>query len=91
MSKAWAAWLHYGLGLSVAKCTRLADGRGFDVSAGALCQAAQRSGIDLVLVHAEIVRWVNDAPVVVADGRGFDPSQVGLVGQRPLRRDARYR
>ncbi len=23
----------------------------------------------------------------VADGRGFDPSQVGLVGQRPLRRD----
>lgn len=71
VSKAWAAWLHYGLGLSFAKCARLLARLGIDVSAGALCQAAQRSGTDLVPVHAEIVRRVNDAPMVVADETGW--------------------
>lgn len=47
-AKAWAAWLHYGLGLSFAKCARLLARLGVDVTAGALCQAAQSTGTDLV-------------------------------------------
>lgn len=71
LTKAWANWLHYGLGLSFAKCARLLARLGIDVSAGAICQAAQRTGGDLVPVHAEIVRRVNDAEMVVADETGW--------------------
>jgi len=71
VAKGWAAWLHYGLGLSFAKCARLLAPLGIDVTAGALCSAAQRTGADLVPVHAEIVRRVNDAEMVVADETGW--------------------
>lgn len=71
VAKGWAAWLHYGLGLSFAKCGRLLGRLGIDVTAGALCSAAQRSGTDLVPVHAEIVRRVNEAEMVVADETGW--------------------
>lgn len=71
MAKGWAAWLHYGLGLSFAKCARLLARLGVDVTAGALCQAAQTTGTDLVPVHAEIVGRVNDAEMVVMDETGW--------------------
>ncbi len=71
VAKGWAAWLHYGLGLSFAKCARLPGRLGIDVTPGALCQAAQTTGTDLVAVHAEIVRRVNVAPMVVMDETGW--------------------
>jgi transposase len=71
VAKGWAAWLHYGLGLSFAKCARLLARLGIDVTAGALCQSAQTTGTDLVSVHDEIVRRVNDAPMVVMDETGW--------------------
>lgn len=71
VAKGWAVWLHYGLGLSFAKCARLLARLGVEVTPGALCQAAQATGGDLVPVHAEIVRRVNDAAVVVMDETGW--------------------
>lgn len=71
LAKACSNWLHYGLGLSFAKCARLLTRLGIDVSAGAICQAAQRTGTDLVPVYAEIVRRVNDAGMAVADETGW--------------------
>lgn len=71
VAKAWAAWLHYGLGLSFAKCARLLARLGIDVSAGALCQAAQSTGTDLVPVQTEIVERVNHAEAVVMDETGW--------------------
>jgi transposase len=71
VAKGWAAWLHYGLGLSFAKCARLLARLGIDVTAGALCSAAQRAGTDLVPVHAQIVRRLNEAEMVVADETGW--------------------
>ncbi len=71
VAKGWAAWAHYGLGLSFAKCARLLARLGIDVTAGALCSAAQTTGTDLVPVHAEIVKRVNDAPTVVMDETGW--------------------
>jgi len=70
-AKAWAAWLHYGLGLSFAKCARLLGRLGIDVTAGALCQAAQATGADLVPVQAEICRRLNDADMVIMDETGW--------------------
>jgi transposase len=70
-AKGWAAWLHYALGLSFGKCSRLLQRLGVNVTAGALCSAAQSTGTDLVPVHAEIVRRVNDAPMVVMDETGW--------------------
>jgi transposase len=70
-AKGWAAWLHYGLGLSFAKCSRLLARLGIDVTAGALCSAAQTTGTALVPVHAEIARRINDSPAVVMDETGW--------------------
>jgi transposase len=70
-AKAWAAWLHYGLGLSFGKCSQLLARLGINVTAGALCSAAQSTGTALVPVHAEIVRHVNDAEMVVMDETGW--------------------
>ena len=47
VAKGWAAWLHYGLGLSFAKCAALLARLGIDVTAGALCQAAQTTGFQV--------------------------------------------
>ncbi len=70
-AKAWAAWLHYELGLSFGKCARLLGRLGIDVTAGALCSGAQATGRALVPVHQEIVRRVNAAPMVVMDETGW--------------------
>lgn len=71
VAKGWAAWLHYGLGLSFVKCTQLLARLGVNVTAGALCSAAQSTGTALVPVHTEIVRRVNDSPAVVMDETGW--------------------
>jgi transposase len=70
-AKAWAAWLHYGLGLSFGKCTQLLARLGVNVTAGALCSAAQSTGTALVPVHTAITRRVNDAEMVVMDETGW--------------------
>lgn len=71
MAKSWGLWLHYGLGLSFAKCAELLGRLGIGVTAGALCQAAQSTGTSLVPVHAEILRRANASPVVTADETGW--------------------
>jgi len=70
-AKAWAAWLHYGLGLSFVKSSRLLARLGVDVSPGALCQAAQSASTDLVPVQDSIVQAVNDSPMIVPDESGW--------------------
>ena len=71
-AKAWAAWLHYSLGVPFAKIARFfAERLGLNVTAGALCQAAQSTSTDLVPVNAEIRRRVNNSPVVAADETGW--------------------
>ena len=71
-AKAWAAWMHYSLGIPVAKIARFFDHRlGLNVTAGALCQAAQTTSTALVPVTAEIRDRVNDAPMVVMDETGW--------------------
>ncbi|MGH9113768.1 MAG: IS66 family transposase [Acidimicrobiales bacterium] len=71
VAKAWAVWLHYGLGLSFGKCSKLLGRLGVDVTAGALCSAAQATSTDLVPVQAGIVKHVNDAAMVVMDETGW--------------------
>jgi transposase len=71
-AKAWSAWLHYTLGLSFEKITKLfADRFGFGVTAGALCQAAQSTGTDLVPVIADCRARLNDSSMVVMDETGW--------------------
>jgi hypothetical protein len=67
----FAAWLHYGLGLSFAKCATALGRLGIGVTAGALCSGAQRTGTALVPVHAEICRRINGAPAVVMNETGW--------------------
>jgi transposase len=71
VAKSWALWLHYGLGLSFAKCAQLLGRLGIGVTAGALCQGAQSTGTSLVPVHAEVLRRLNASPVVTADETGW--------------------
>ena len=71
VAKAWAHYLHYGLGLSFGKCAKLLGRMGIEVTAGALCQAAQSTGADLVPIQAEIMRRLNGSPVVTADETGW--------------------
>lgn len=71
-AKAWAAWLHYSLGVPFAKISRFfAERLGLSVTAGALCQAGQSTSAALVPVNAEIRRRVNASPVVAADETGW--------------------
>jgi transposase len=71
-AKAWAAWLHYSLGVPFAKIARFfAERLGLSVTAGALCQSAQSTSTDLVPVNNEIHRRVNSSPVVAADETGW--------------------
>lgn len=76
-AKAWAAWLHYGLGLSFGKCRQVLARLGLDVTAGALCTAAQTTGTALEPVHADLVRRANAAPVVTMDETGW---RIGGLG-----------
>jgi transposase len=69
--KAWAAWLHYELGLSFAKCAKLLARLGVDVTAGAICSAAQSTGTSLVPVQRQIIEYVNRQPAVVMDETGW--------------------
>jgi transposase len=71
-AKAWAAFLHYSLGLSWVKVQQLMARLGVVVTAGALCQAAERqASTDLVAVRQELVRQANSSPVVVMDETGW--------------------
>jgi transposase len=70
-AKAWAIWLHYGLGLSFGKCADVLARLGVNVTAGALCQAAQTTSTDLVPVNNQIVRHVNRSPTVTMDETGW--------------------
>jgi len=71
VAKAWSHWLHYELGLSFGKCAKVLGRLGVEVTAGALSQAAQSMGRDLVPVQSEIIRRLNLAPVVTADETGW--------------------
>jgi hypothetical protein len=62
--------MHYQLGLSFGRCTSLLGHLGINVTAGALCQAAQKTGTALVPVHADLVQRANDAEVTVMDETG---------------------
>ncbi|HMK97075.1 MAG TPA: transposase, partial [Acidimicrobiales bacterium] len=66
-AKAWAAWLHYGLGLSFVKSSKLLARLGVNVSAGALCQSSQSSSTALVPVQAAIVEKLNSSKAIVPD------------------------
>lgn len=70
-AKAWAAWLHYRLGLSFAKCSELLGRLGIDVSRAALCSGAQSTGAALVPAQDEIVARINASPVTVMDETGW--------------------
>jgi transposase len=74
---ALSLFLHYGLGLSFGKCAELLGRLGVPVTAGALCSSSQQTGTALVPLHQEIVKKVNDSPVVVSDETGW---RVGGLG-----------
>lgn len=71
VAKGFAAWLHYGLGLSFGKSVALLSRLGVPVTAGALSQGAQATGSDLVPVQAEIEARLNASPVLVPDESGW--------------------
>ncbi len=68
---AWAAWLHYGLGLSFGKCSQLMGRLGIEVTAGAIASSCASTGTDLVATHAAIKAHVAAAPAVVMDETGW--------------------
>ena len=70
-AKAWAAWLHYRLGLSFAKCSEVLGRLGIDVTRAALCSAAQSTGTALVPVHNGIMAHINASPVTVMNETGW--------------------
>ena len=56
-AKAWANFLHYNLGLSWVKVSRLLARLGVAATAGALCQASvHQACTDLVPVHQGVVK-----------------------------------
>jgi transposase len=76
-AKAWSAWLHYGLGLSFGKCEAVLAHLGINVTAGALCTAAQTTGCALEPVHTDLVRRANAASAVTMDETGW---RIGGMG-----------
>jgi transposase len=71
-AKAWASFLHYNLGLSWVKVSRLLTRLGVPATAGALCQASvHQACTDLVPVHQELVKVANSSPVLVMDETGW--------------------
>jgi hypothetical protein len=71
-AKAWASFLHYNLGLSWAKASRLLTRLGVPATAGALCQASlHQACTDLVPVHQELVKVASSSPVPVMDETGW--------------------
>ena len=71
-AKGWASFLHYNLGLSWVKVSRLLTRLGVPATAGALCQASvHQACTDLVPVHQELVKVANSSPVLVMDETGW--------------------
>jgi len=71
-AKAWAAYLHYSLGVPFAKISRFFSERlGLAVTAGAICQSSQSTSTDLVPVTADIRTRINASPVVAMDETGW--------------------
>ncbi len=69
--KAWAIWLHYGMGLSFARSARVLSYLGVNVTTGAICQSSARSAsTELVPVHAELVRRANTSSTITMDESG---------------------
>lgn len=77
-AKAFGMWLHYQLGLSFGKATRLLSRLGVNMTPGALCTAAQATGTALVPVHADLVAQLNESPVVVMDETGWRVNAEGV-------------
>lgn len=77
-AKAFGMWLHYQLGLSFGKATRLLARLGVDMTPGALCSAAQATGTALVPVQADLVAQLNESPVVVMDETGWRVNAQGV-------------
>lgn len=71
VAKGWVAWMHYGLGLSFAKCSQLLGRLGIEVTAGAICSASQTMGSSLVPVKEVIIERVNASPTVTMDETGW--------------------
>jgi len=68
---AWAAWLHYGLGLSFGKCSQVLARLGVNVTAGAIASSAASTGTGLVPTHDAIKAHVASARAVVMDETGW--------------------
>lgn len=69
--KALAALLHYGMGLSFGRVASLMARWGVAVTAGALCQAAQRTGAALEPTTTAIRASLAAAPQVTMDETGW--------------------
>lgn len=77
--KAWAMWLHYGMGLSFARSARVLSYLGVKVTAGAICQSsAHAASAELVPVHQELVRVANRSATITMDESGW---RVGGAGR----------
>ena len=70
--KAWAMWLHYGMGLSFARTAKVLSYLGVEVTAGAICRSSARSAsTELVPVHADLVRRANRSKTITMDESGW--------------------
>lgn len=70
-AKALATWLHYGLGLSFAKCSDVLARLGLGVTAGAICSASASTSTDLVPTHQAIKAHVGSSVAVTMDETGW--------------------
>ena len=69
---AWAAWLHTGLGVPLAKvATILRTGFGLTITAGGLAQALHRLGARASPTYHALVHAVQRSPVVAPDETGW--------------------
>lgn len=69
---AWAAWLHTGLGLPVAKvATLLCEGFGLRITPGGLVQALHRVAARSTPTYRALVNAVRESPVVAPDETGW--------------------
>lgn len=77
--KAWAAWLHYGMGLSFARSAKVLSYLGVNVTAGAICASAGRAASrELVPVHRDLVARANRSRTITMDESGW---RVGGAGR----------
>jgi transposase len=69
---AWAAWLHTGLGVPLAKvATILRTGFGLTITPGGLAQALHRAAARASPTYQALVRAVQRSPVVAPDETGW--------------------